>query len=100
MPVVGPTVFAGGLPLGFEADRLKSIPIDARMPANDTPALGPFLVELVLLRVDDRPGGLPRRVDLCADDVPRLVFAYTRELFFEFCLYFVVLAVSVIYLAL
>ena len=76
------------------------MPIEARMPANQPPAFVPFLGELVLLRVDDRPGGLPRRDDRCTDDVPRLVFAYARELSFEFCLRCVVLAVSVIYLAL
>ena len=86
MPAEAGVSFAGGLPLGFEAGRLKIIPIDASNPANEDPALRPLFVELVLLRVEGRPGGLPRRVVRCADEVPRLVLAYRRVLFFALCL--------------
>ncbi len=85
MPVEAGTSFAGGLPLGFEVDRLNNMPIDASNPANEDPALRLLFVELGLFRVEGRPGGLPRRVVRCADEVPRLVLAYRRVLFFVLC---------------
>jgi hypothetical protein len=91
---------AAGRPFGFEADRWKINPSEASRPANEAPPPWPFLVDGVLFLVDGRPGGLPRRVVRCVDDVPRLVFAYCRVFFFVFCLRRRVLAVSVISLGL
>ncbi len=68
------------------------------MPVIEIPPLRPFLVELVVFRVDGRPGGLPRA--RWADDVPRLVLVNCRELFFVFCLGIWILAFSVISLGL
>ncbi len=74
-----------GRPFGLAAGRRKSNPNEANKPANEAP-LRLFLAGLELFRVEGRPGGLPRRDERCADDVPRLVFVYWRVLFFEFCL--------------
>jgi hypothetical protein len=90
---------AAGWPFVFEAGRWKSNPNDANKPASEA-LLRLFLVELMLCLVEDRPGGLPRRVERCAEDVPRLVFVYCRGLFFVFCLRRRSLVVSVISLGL
>lgn len=91
---------AADRPFGFSADLRKSNPIDASKPANEAPLLRPFLVDGVLFFVEARPGGLPRRVERCDVDVPRLVLVYCRVFFFVFCLRGWVLAVSLICLGL
>ena len=60
----------------------KAAPSDPSQPPEELRPLRTDLVELVLLLVDERPGGLPRPLEPRAEDAPRLVFAYWRVLVF------------------